>query len=242
MTDEIKQEEEQTSESDSSTDENKAEDSKGGEDTLEKTSAEAQEDSIDYKAELEAEQKRREKAEEKIVKLKRQKKSTDDDDEFEDEYEAPNIKNVVQEAISEELNRFQLLQSQKLYDDAVSKVSNNLDEAELIKYHLENSVKLSGDVNIDVRRAKVLANESKLLKQIDELKVANQSRESVGSGESSSHKAGRESEALEKLTDAERAFLKKVSAIDRWKMTEGNPDSDLNLQGEITSKIISIDE
>ena len=39
-----------------------------------------------------------------------------------------------------------------------------------------------------------------------------------------------------------RAFLKRVSAIDRWKMTEGNPDSDVNVQGELVSKIVSIDE
>ena len=39
-----------------------------------------------------------------------------------------------------------------------------------------------------------------------------------------------------------RKFLKKVTAIDRWKMTEGNPDSDVNVQGEVITKIISIDE
>ncbi len=38
-----------------------------------------------------------------------------------------------------------------------------------------------------------------------------------------------------------REFLSKISPIDRWKMTEGNPENDLKVQGEVTSKIISID-
>lgn len=48
---------------------------------------------------------------------------------------------------------------------------------------------------------------------------------------------------FEKWSDKKKlAFLAKVSAIDRWKMTEGNPDSDVNVQGELVSKIVSIDE
>ncbi len=34
----------------------------------------------------------------------------------------------------------------------------------------------------------------------------------------------------------------KVSGIDIWKMGEGLPESSMNLKGEITSKIISVDE
>lgn len=44
-------------------------------------------------------------------------------------------------------------------------------------------------------------------------------------------------------TDAQkRAFLKKVAPIDRWKMTEGNPQQDIGVSGEVTTKIISVDE
>ena len=31
-------------------------------------------------------------------------------------------------------------------------------------------------------------------------------------------------------TEKKREYLDKVSAIDRWKMTEGNPDSDIDLK------------
>ena len=44
-------------------------------------------------------------------------------------------------------------------------------------------------------------------------------------------------------TDEEKkVFLKKISPIDRWKMTEGNPANEVDLKGEVTSKVISVDE
>ena len=50
-------------------------------------------------------------------------------------------------------------------------------------------------------------------------------------------------ERFDKMTPKEKlAFLKKVKAIDEWKMAEGNPENDVNIQGEITTKVISIDE
>ena len=46
-----------------------------------------------------------------------------------------------------------------------------------------------------------------------------------------------------KMSDKQKKeFLKKIGALDRWKMAEGNPDSDVNLQAELVSKIISVDE
>ena len=42
--------------------------------------------------------------------------------------------------------------------------------------------------------------------------------------------------------EKKRKFLAKVSPIDRWKMTEGNPENDVNVQGEVIAKIISINE
>jgi len=34
----------------------------------------------------------------------------------------------------------------------------------------------------------------------------------------------------------------KISGIDRWKMAEGNPANNLELGGEVTTKVVSIDE
>lgn len=46
-----------------------------------------------------------------------------------------------------------------------------------------------------------------------------------------------------KWTDKQKKdFLAKISPIDRWKMTEGNPKTEVEGDIEITKKIISVDE
>lgn len=48
-----------------------------------------------------------------------------------------------------------------------------------------------------------------------------------------------------KMTDEDKKkWLKdnKISGIDQWKMGEGLPKNDIELSGEITSKVISVDE
>lgn len=48
---------------------------------------------------------------------------------------------------------------------------------------------------------------------------------------------------LERMTDEERdAWLEGVSKDKIWEMSEGKPKQDLDIQGEITSKIIKLDE
>lgn len=41
--------------------------------------------------------------------------------------------------------------------------------------------------------------------------------------------------------EQKQEFLGKISAIDRWKMTEGNPKNDVEVSGELTSKIVRLD-
>ena len=48
---------------------------------------------------------------------------------------------------------------------------------------------------------------------------------------------------LASLTDEERLeFLEGIDKTDVWKLAEGNPKNDFDISGEITSKIISVDE
>ena len=52
-------------------------------------------------------------------------------------------------------------------------------------------------------------------------------------------------EMFAKMSDEEKAkWLKdnKISGIDQWKMGEGLPKQDVDIKGEIETKIISIDE
>jgi hypothetical protein len=50
-------------------------------------------------------------------------------------------------------------------------------------------------------------------------------------------------EYLSKMTEEERLkYFEGMNKVEVWKMAEGNPKSDVDLSGEITSKIISVDE
>lgn len=132
----------------------------------EDVSHETEEDSdVDYRGELERlekelakKDKTLEKAEHKIVELKKTKTEPDDA-----------IVDRIMEKMDEKLSQFQLQQKQSELESAISRVSSSPDEAKLIKLHLENSVKLTGDIDQDVRRAKLLANEKKITRTMSEL-------------------------------------------------------------------------
>lgn len=50
-------------------------------------------------------------------------------------------------------------------------------------------------------------------------------------------------ELIEDMTDEEKAkFLKKIDPRIVWEMSEGKAKQDMDIQGEITSKIIKLDE
>lgn len=50
-------------------------------------------------------------------------------------------------------------------------------------------------------------------------------------------------EMLAAMNDEERqAFLHGIPKLDIWKMVDGNPKNDLDISGEVTSKIIKLDE
>ncbi len=48
---------------------------------------------------------------------------------------------------------------------------------------------------------------------------------------------------LASLTDEQRLeFLEGIPKVDMWKLAEGMPKADIEVSGELTSKIISVDE
>ncbi len=48
---------------------------------------------------------------------------------------------------------------------------------------------------------------------------------------------------LQELTEEEKLeFMKGINKVDIWKLAEGNPKQDLDLKGEVTSKIVKLDE
>jgi len=137
-------------------------------------------DDVDYAAQLEAAQTRYKKAEDKIVKLKREEKDT------------PDISELVKETVEKQLQEFKLGTLRATLDDEVAKVSKNDDEANLIKFYLENKIRLSGDIRADVRDAKVLANAERLIETNNELRVALKSGQTSSSAEATSYKQPKE--------------------------------------------------
>lgn len=151
---ELKQPADDTANQNAPTDETNG--SQTQENPVEKTSE------IDYKALLEKERSQRERAEKKIVKLKNRERETVDEDAIA----------ALREEISNLRGEITQTLSRKELDDAIKSVTTNQDEAELIKHHLENSIKSSGDIQEDVKRAKALANATKLDSENAALKEA----------------------------------------------------------------------
>lgn len=52
-----------------------------------------------------------------------------------------------------------------------------------------------------------------------------------------------QAEVFRSMSDEQKEeWLKDVNKDTRWKMSEGNPKNDVEVSGELTSKIISVDE
>ncbi len=187
MVEETKQEsnkEEETSTQESSTEETNSDNSKLEEDESKKPEEKPQEKSgVDYEEQLRIAQDSLTKAEKKIVKMKKKKK--DDDDDFEEEEEEEDDKFSRLEGKFDKLQSTLTKTSSK---SVIDKYASNEAESKLIQFHLDNSIKLSGDLEADVRRAKAIANESRLIETNKELANAVQQKSNVSTGESSSHK------------------------------------------------------
>ena len=191
MVEETKQEskkEEETSTQKSSTEETNSDNSKLEEDESKKTKEDSKEDDskeksgVDYEEQLRIAQEKLDKAEGKIVKMKKKKK---DDDDFEEEEEEEESKFSQLEEKIDKLQSSLIKTSSK---SVVDKFASNEAEGKLIQFHLDNSIKLSGDLEADVRRAKAIANESRLIETNKELANTIKQKSTVGTGDTSGHK------------------------------------------------------
>lgn len=137
---------------------------------------------INYAEKLEQERKRREKAEAKIVDLKKEKKEAKTEEE-QDVLEA-RIAQLEQSLISiveQKTQELEMRTQRSRYDEAIRAVSSSEDEQALIRDILEHDIKPTGDIERDVRRAKILANEDSIANENEELKRALTARSTAGS-------------------------------------------------------------
>jgi hypothetical protein len=124
--------------------------------TEEQTSEKQAESKDEYSDEL-AEKLAR--AEKKIVKLKQAGKGVDPEE----------LAEKVWERIDSRLAERELKTQKSAYDNAVKSVSTSESEEKLIRFHLENSIKPTGNIEEDIESAKLLANRKKILKTNEEL-------------------------------------------------------------------------
>lgn len=155
---------------------------------------------IDYEAELLKERKRRENAEKKIVELKREAKSEDEEDPDE----------LINRRIDERVSLALRDSSADVVESELLDITANDKERELIKYHYENSIKQSGynrvSIRQDLERARLIANESKILKETSELREALKSKATIGRGQSNNQ--DRKVVEDRKFSKADLAFMK----------------------------------
>lgn len=166
------------------------------------TSEEKESKDVDYEKELEMARKELEKkdkrigqAEHVIEKLKSEGSQVNQE----------NIEEMVSRLVEDKVNGIMGSVRNEAIDSLVQSYSSSEKEAELIKFHLENSIKPSGDDVTDIVNAKALANKARFTQQSSEIKRASLKTEAEKqrtSGEKNTKPPKK------KLTAEERKILK----------------------------------
>lgn len=183
-------------------------------------SQDAEESEIDYKAELErvkalleVKDNRLIKAEHKIVELK--KESDESDEETSDDDDPYGVQDIVKREVERITGSLKQEMLGDVVEEELNRLSDSPDEKELIKYHYNNRIKSSGvsrkAIQEDLRSAYLLANQSKFLKENEELKAALKSEATKSKGGTGSNQKPLKAEEKTeiKLSAADLAFCKK---------------------------------
>lgn len=176
-------------------------------------------ENIDYKKELE---KRKRTPLEKAIYSRKKideqiKKLGGESEENEDREGTPDIQHLL------EANNQKLLReiNKKSNEDKVRSMARNEDEAELVIWLLNNEeVRPSGDINRDIRRAFLIANEDRYSKEMDEVKRSIQVKELTTKGTGAGQKPVVNSQAP-KLSEKDMKMVRSYgliwdSKINRW--------------------------
>lgn len=168
--------------------------------TTQETTAEQPENSehIDYKAELEREQRRLKQAEFTIQKLKAAQK-----EQPEETYQEPDD---VETRIDKKFQEFEYRQTASRAQELARSKASTKDEEDLIMFHYQNSVKITGNVDVDVDNAYFLANKKRFQSNLNEAYKAVASKERRGNGAGSGQKVKQEAQV--QLTPEEQKLVK----------------------------------
>lgn len=146
---------------------------------------EEEEKNIDFKQKLEDAKKeakeKLDKAEKKIIKLKKARKDGEIDPEIDpDPVDPPISREDVQDIVRTETQK---VKKDLREDDAreyARSISTNADEEKLIMFHYKNTVSSTGNLQKDIKRAKLIANEDSIAQTNEEIKKAFDSRNTKG--------------------------------------------------------------
>lgn len=217
-----------TSEQD--TEEKKEADAKSEDDTTKKVDSDESNDSedkgeaeeVDYKSEFERLQgelakknERIEKQDKKIIKLKRKEENSDEEvDEVEETEDKPDVKELVNQAITKQMSAF----VEDTIEDELGKISSSEDEKKLIKWYFDNRIVKSGwskkEVVSYLEDAKILANKGKMLSKMKIIAKKTRSDETSGSPAF----AGTPPKASPKVTEYDRKQAEKFfnGDVKKW--------------------------
>jgi len=156
------------------------------EEEVQGTNAESSE--VDYKAELEKAKKQISQAEYTIQEEKRRRREAErlaeETVEPKPDVEEDRLRQIIREEQSAILSKVREGDAKRI---ARSMSSNDV-EYELILHHYENSIRPTGDIESDIRRAKLLANEARYASDIEEARRSALSASMKGKGTGSGQK------------------------------------------------------
>jgi hypothetical protein len=179
--------------------------------TQEEENKKSQEQNIDYKAELEAKENELKQAKGKIAFLEKKNVPKEDDDDLE---KRPDISETVARIVDEKVSglRQEIIKPQA--EVLARQVATSEDEAKLIMFHYENSIKSTGNLAEDISNAKALANKKRLEAKNSELVAALKAKESKGDGGGEAGQAPKVSSNRPKLSQDDEAIVSRMGA--KW--------------------------
>lgn len=172
----------------------------------------------DYEALLEQERTRREKAENSIEKYKREAKKAKEStsEEKSDDAGATGLSlDDIRQAIREENQTFQKEMMGDKVTNAAKAIAKNESEAAFIEYQYHNGIQPSGNLERDMKRAKLLANEEVLLAREAELSKTAEAKKNRGKGSASSQ------DTNSSQTDEPDVSAKDKAFLGQWKSDKG---------------------
>lgn len=125
------------------------------------------------------------------------------------------ILDKARQEFKSELSTFQKEVVGDAVEDMLDSMTDNTDERALIKFHYENSIRQSGmnraAIAADLRRAKTLANERKTEKENVELKEALRSKQTVKTATQGTNQVPTEPEVEVPLSEDEKRILTRIA-------------------------------